>query len=73
MRMTYEIQQKVVIGAVGFLTSVMLSIPAYIAQIETALKLVSLSLSIAVAIFTLFKLSNDYRNGRRKKTTKKVQ
>ena len=70
--MTYEIQQKVVIGAAGFFTSVMLSIPAYIEQIEIVLKLASLALSITVAIITLLKLSKEKIHGRRKKTTKKV-
>jgi len=70
--MTYEIQQKIAIGLTGFFSSVILSIPAYIEHIETVLKLVSLALSITVAIVTLLKLSKDIHNGRRKKTTKKV-
>jgi hypothetical protein len=57
-------------GIVGFFGSVALAIPAWIGDIEPIMRLVSLTLSMTVAIFTLFKLNQDRKNGRgkRKKT-----
>lgn len=70
--MSSEIHQKLVTGGIGFIGSVILSIPAYIEAIETVMKLISLALSISVALITLIKLSKDFKNGRRKETTPEV-
>jgi hypothetical protein len=59
-------------GIFGFICSVILAVPAYIEQVEVGLKLISLSLSVIVAILTIIKLTYSIRHAKGEKRKKAV-
>lgn len=60
----------VMTGTIGFIASIMLSIPAYIESIEAIIRFISLGLSITVALLTIVKLSKEITGGRKTRTRK---
>jgi hypothetical protein len=50
-------QQQVAEGVTGTLSSILLSVPAWMVDVEFALKIFCLLLSAAASIFTIYKMN----------------
>lgn len=54
-------QQRIAEGATGAISSVLLNIPAWMLDVEFALKIFCLILSAIASIFTIYKMSKKKR------------
>jgi len=54
-------QQQIAEGVTGTVSSILLSVPAWMLDIEFALKIICLLLSAAASIFTIYKMNKKRR------------
>jgi hypothetical protein len=54
-------QQQVAEGVTGTISSILLSVPAWMVDVEFALKIFCLLLSAAASIFTIYKMNKKRR------------